>query len=103
MTAFRLEGAQESQVHPKDFYAMYLVVNRDVLSFGPEEGESLFDSPGRKIPGERADRACVSVCADDKFDKYVYEAISVIGYPRYCVISFKGTPQYARGEGNCQT
>lgn len=81
----------------------YLVISGDVLSFGPEEGGSLFGSPGRQIPGERADRACVSVCADDKFDKYVYEALSVIGYPRYCVIAFKGTSQYARGERNCQT
>ena len=79
------------------------MISGDVLSFGPEEGGSLFGSPGRQIPGERADRACVSVCADDKFDKYVYEALSVIGYPRYCVIAFKGTSQYARGERNCQT
>lgn len=100
----KIRGTEKGNAHPREPWRHdYLVVSGDVLSFGPEEDGNLLGAPGRQIPGERSDRACVSVCSDDKFDKYIYEALNIVGYPRYCLVAFKGTPQHRRGERNCQS
>lgn len=80
----------------------YLVVSGSILSF--QAGSNMIWSQGYvDRRGEEADRACPSVCDDDKFDKYVFEAAKEIGEPTYCVIAYPGTIQHIMGARNCQT
>ena len=85
----------------------YLSVSGAILSFqaGPNGVKDMISSQGRidDINEYPSNPKCKMICADNKLDKYVKAAASVVGAPYYCVWAYPGSAAYRGGSRNCQT
>lgn len=79
----------------------YLNISGQIRSF--QAGDNMAWSQGRIDRNEDQEKGCQMVCDDDKFDKYVLDAVNEIGAPTYCVIAYPGSIYHALGARNCQT
>jgi len=94
------EGAERSW---EAAHHTYLSISGQTLGFNPEHGAPLDWGQIERGTESPDNSLCITVCGDDKFDKYVLAAASKLGAPTYCLLAISGSLYHAIGLHNCQT